>query len=455
MSNQIVDLTPNFSLLTGSSEANVFEVVGRDSKKEVTNDSSQKKYSEWEDNVIDIDSYEVIPYGKHNRLDRELQEAIFPNHLAPRALTKKGSLLFGEGPLLYKKVFKDGKYSRDYIEDPVVEEFLKANNYQESILSSIVDFYYTEGCYHKVLIGTSQRLGVSNGKAIIDYEELSNCRLARRKNAKSKEVTHVLVGDWANNEDGYKVYPLFDPTNPTAHKVSISYSKYKSFGLKYYALPDLYGSLPWIKRASAIPYILEALTNNSLNLKFHIKSPKKYWDDVEKMLKKNLKAGETYNPKLLKQHQDKIFKAITDVLSGVDNVGKFWHSQEIQEIIGGKTIVHGWTIEPIEQKTKDFVLSQLKIAEFAAFSTTAGIGLHNALLGVGADGKSDSGSEQVYAYINHKLTETIIPEMVILKTWNALINNLWPDKKLFLGFYFEIPTLQQETSEAQRLQNNT
>ncbi|ANW96744.1 hypothetical protein AXE80_10860 [Wenyingzhuangia fucanilytica] len=455
MENQVIDLTPSHSLITQGNNAGLFEVMSRENKQETTNDSSIKDYMSWSENTIDVDGFCVIPYGKDNALDKEIQEVVFGNNIAPRSLTKKVSLLFGQGAELYKTTRLKGKVIREYVEHTEIQKWLDQNDYKDIMLCSAVDFYYTEGCFFKVRISKNNRSnkGASITKIpTIEYLDLTKCRLAYKRGASDKKPTHVLVGDWNSSyTNKYVVYPLFDAKEPTKHKTSIYYSKFKSFGIDDYAIPDLLGTLPWIKRASAIPFILEALTNNSLNLKFHIKSPQKYWDSIEDQLKKKAELeNKPYNPKDLKDFKNKVFKEITDVLSGVDNVGKFWHSVKSIDANGVKVLTHDWEIVPIEQKTKDFVTAQLDISKHAAFSTTAGLGLHNALAGVGADGKSDSGSEQIYAYKNHILTETPLPEMVITKIWNIAIKHNWPEANLKVGFYHHMPEKEEDLTASNR-----
>jgi hypothetical protein len=71
----------------------------------------------------------------------------------------------------------------------------------------------------------------------------------------------------------YKVYPLFDFSNPFANPNSVLYSNMYSFCTDYYTVPDLYGSLEWLNRSTSVPLIFKALSKNSINLKYHIVSP--------------------------------------------------------------------------------------------------------------------------------------------------------------------------------------
>ncbi|WP_196890378.1 hypothetical protein [Aureivirga marina] len=419
-----------------------------------TSDSSVHNFSDWTRTKLKAGNFEVIPYGKDNKLDKQLQDTIFPNHLAPRILTKKAFLLWGTGPTLYKLTPEGKNIVREYVEDSKIEEWLYSFDIEKTLLNSITDYYYTESCFQKIIRKKGSRLGL-NTLPEIEHISFKKCRLAYRKSDKRKKATHVVVGDWENgNSNDFKVYPLFDPFSPDKYPISIAYNFQSTFGMDDYAMPDLYGSLASIKRSTSIPYIIEAYTKNSINIKYHITSPARFWEKKRDQLKKFYEAKkQVYKEKYLDELKSKILKTITDLLSDVDNVGKIWHSELIIETLGGKQIEHGWKITPIDQKIKEFVDAQLKIGTHFDFNTVAGLGLHSALANVGADGKSDSGSEQLYALKNHLLTETNIPEMIVCKTINQLIKYFFKTK-IKLGFYQSLPEREEDLSSENRIKNN-
>lgn len=441
----------NFHVEFADNKVHTFEITGRE---RTPNDSSSINYSDWTKRTVSIGDWEVIPFGPDNDLPLEIQETIFSNHLAPRVLTKKQMLLWGQGPMLYELKPDGKKFEKIPVIDQAIQDWLDEMDYEATLLDSIKDYYYTDGCFEKVFTDRGARIGAGTSIASIESESSIRCRLAFKKGSKLKVGTHVLVGDWSEGKaKTFDVYPLFDPKNIGVYPVSISYNKFTSFGVKHYTVPDLYGSAEWIKRSNAIPYIIKALTNNSLNIKWHITSPAKYWADKERILKENAaKENRIYKHQELEDLKTEILKKISDLLSGVDNVGKFWHNEKVIETLGATQIEHNWEIKPIEQKTKDYVDSQLKIAAHADRSTMAGLGLHAALANVGADGKSDSGSEQLYAHQIHQLTELDIPESIVTKTFNQVIKQKF-NKNLKLGFYHTSIQREEDKSSKERVIN--
>src|SRR5690606_8613440 len=125
--------------------------------------------------------------------------------------------------------------------------------------------------------------------ARLEHIQPNDARLATTKNSSSKKADTAIITDF-NFQDfrkafDYKAYPLFDYRQPFAHKRSVFYSNLYSFCTDYYTVPDLYGSLEWLRRSTAVPLIFKALSDNSLNVKYHVVSPAAFWDDKRENLK--------------------------------------------------------------------------------------------------------------------------------------------------------------------------
>jgi hypothetical protein len=115
--------------------------------------------------------------------------------------------------------------------------------------------------------------------------------------------------------------------------------------------------------------------------------------------------------------------------------------------------MENWEIIPIDQKVKDFIDSQISIANKADSATTSGLGLHPALSNIMVDGKLASGSEQLYALKLYLATEIDIPELIITKAVNAAIAANWPGKGLKLGFYHDIVKTEDSVTSSERVKN--
>lgn len=413
---------------------------------------------DWNNKHNFIGDYIVYPYGSNNDLPDIIKQVVQSNYIAPGIIKKKTQLLWGSGPMLYTDTITDGVYKRVLVEDSEILTWLESWDYQKYLLACVTDYHHIEGVFSKFHLSKGSRIGkpfISK----ISHLYSDRTRLGALRADKMRDVTHAIVTDWSFNTLNalmeYKVYPLFDFTKPFANANAVLYSNMYSFCTDYYTVPDLYGSLEWLNRSTAVPLIFKALSKNSINLKFHIVSPQKYWDNKANIMKENCSTrGIIYKDSMLLDFQKEFLEKIAVVLSGDENTGKYLHTIKEFTVDGSNLIEHGWDIKVIDQKVKDFVDSQIAISERADHALSAGIGLHSALGNVSESGKSDSGSEQLYALKNYLLTGIDIPEMIATKAINYAIRANFPNKKVKLGFYHLQPEKEQDISESKRIKNN-
>jgi len=412
----------------------------------------------WNEQYDLIGDYRVYPYGCNNDLPDIIKETVQENYMAPGIIKKKTQLLWGSGPMLYKEEFDEkGLPVRIWQTDDEIIDWLESWNYHEYIMKSITDFHHIEGVFTRFELTKGARIGAPKiAKLVHEYADRN--RLASLNNSKSKKPTHVVSSDCSFNASNlmtdYKVYKLFDYNNPFAEINSVLYSNMYSFCADYYTVPDLYGSLEWLRRSTSVPLIFKALSKNSINLKYHIVSPQAFWDKKESAIKENCtKAGVTYKDSMLQEYQRDFLDKISVVLAGDVNAGKYLHTTKTFTVEGVNLLEHGWEIKVIDQKIKDYVDSQIAISNRSDRALSTGVGLHSALGNVSEGGSSDSGSEQIYALKNYLQTGISIPEMITLKALNYAIKANWPDKKLKLGYFHMQPEKEQDVSPKNRIKN--
>ncbi len=412
---------------------------------------------DWNNKYNFIGDYVVYPYGSNNDLPDVIRKVVQSNYIAPGILKKKLQLLWGLGPKLYREKIENSVLSRDWQEDDEIQQWLDSWDSDKYVLQCATDFQHIEGVFSRFELTRGSRIGKPFISKVVHMFP-DRTRLGGLKQNLMREATHAIVTDWSFNTLNalmqYKVYPLFDFVNPFSNSNAVLYSNMYSFCTDYYTVPDLYGSLEWLNRSTAVPLIFKALSKNSINLKFHIVSPQKYWDNQENRIKENCTArGIDYKHSMLLEYQKEFLQKIALVLSGDANTGKYLHTTKEFTVDGTNLIEHGWEIKVIDQKIKDFVNAQIQISQRADHALSAGIGLHSALGNVSESGKSDSGSEQLYALKNYLLTGIDIPEMIVMKAINYAIKANFPNKNLKLGFYHVQPESEQDVTESQRVKN--
>jgi hypothetical protein len=413
---------------------------------------------DWNTQTNFIGDFLVYPYGANNDLPDIIKQTVQTNYIAPGILKKKTQLIWGMGPQLYTEKIEDGVLSRVWMEDDIIKAWLESWGYEDYLIKACTDYQHIEGVFTRYELSKGSRIGENFISKLIHMFP-DRARLATAKVSPSRDATHVITSEYSFNAmqavSDYKVYPKFDFLNPFANRNSVLYSNMYSFCTDYYTVPDLYGSLEWLNRSTAVPLIFKALSKNSINLKYHIVSPQAFWDKKQKEIEANCtKTGIIYSDKLLLDYQRAFLEKISVVLSGQENTGKYLHTSKSFTVEGTNLVEHGWEIKVIDQNIKDFVTAQIAISERADHALSAGLNLHSALGNVSESGKSDSGSEQLYALKTFLQTGIDIPEMIIMKAVNYALKANFGAKKLKLGFYHDkTDPKEQNITPSKRLIN--
>lgn len=456
-----VEYTEGGAIITGPEASFTYQVEDKIRDFDKYNKTTDNNLN-WNNQTNYVGDYILHPYGTDNDLPSVIKNVVQKNYIAPGLLRKKTNLLWGTGPSLYTEVIENNVRVRKLVSDPDIEAWLESWDHLTYLLTLCEDYQYLQGCLTKFEVKKSYNVAKMFFKRL-EAIQPDKCRLASVRStdplAPRAKATHAIINDWSfttvNSIANFKVYSLFDFTNPFAKPNSILYSNIYSFCSDYYSVPEIYGSLEWLNRSTAVPLIFKAMSKNSINLKFHIKSPQSYWDNKRKQLEDNCKgANKKYNEKMLIDYQTAFLKKVGEVLSGDENTGKYLHTVKTLHVDGINLTEYGWDIDVIDQKVKDFVDAQIKISQRADQALSAGIGLHSSLGNVSETGKSDSGSEQYYALIGYLNTGVDIPEMIIMKAINYAIKANWPEKKIKLGFAYNVVEKQQDIAPSERTHNN-
>ncbi len=396
-----------------------------------------------------IGTYDIVPCGDSNNLPMEMRDVFESNNLAEGVFKRQRGLLWGQGPALYTEEYLNGEKVRKYVDNTEITAWLESFDYEEQLAKAIVDYYHMEGHFAKLTPELSGRLTGKLRIASVKHVGYHKCRLEWTKF--DEPTKRIIVGDWQIPRVAtFKPYPVFSPVT-SKNAISIGFYNMYSFSRDRYGLPAHFGTIDWINRGSSIPRILESLSKNSLNVKWHIKSPQSYWmAKREELIRQCADNNENYKEAMLEDLKDQIFGKLAEVLSGETNVGKFFTSEKAVNELGNPD---EWDIEAIDQKVKEFVESQVIIAKQADSAITSGMGLHPSLSNIIVDGKLASGSEQLYALKLYLSTEIAIPEKIICKPFNQAIAINFPGQNLKLGFFHDVVKTEDQTTPQNRVKN--
>lgn len=412
---------------------------------------------EWDDLPLTVDNYKVFPFGDNNAMHRSIRKMLKQNPIGTRVLKKRLFLAWGSGPFLYKNKIVNGEITQEFLEDPEIEAWLKSFNYK-TYLRKVIDDYNKAG-YHtsKRITDRGARIGRAAKVARIEHIPAAESRLAQLLSKETEDPDLIIVGDWDHrHQKAWKVYPKVDEENFTDQAVAVHFASDYTYAVKHYPLPDILSVEPSMGMSSVIPILLKNFVANNLTIPWHIKIPQEYWDAKEKEMRTQAaEAGKTFKYQDFVQFKRNKKREIGKVLAGEINAGKYVTTESITKVLADRHLVTlGWEFQSIDQKVKDFVESMLAVQKVFDNSTSAGLGMHPALSNI-SNGTANSGSEQLYAYLNYINSEVQLPELIICDTINRAIEVNWPNSGIKLGFYRQTTKKQEEVTPENRVNNGS
>lgn len=404
--------------------------------------------------------YEIVPEGADNKFGYQLMQLLEDNNLGLGVLRRQRGLQFGQGLGLYKiEIDKDGRRRVKWLEDKKINEWLDSWDHEEYLINVLLDLVVKQEFFTKIYRNRAPRIGGVAKAAALEHVGFAECR--RQWPDSKGDYKFIFVGDWREGEpEQILKYPRFDPLK-SMNMQREAYMMHTAFyqpgrNNKSHIVPAYHGARKWMQRSNVAPDILKAQTDNGMNIKWHIISPQSYWDRKREVLQEQCKQkGVLFKEEMLESLKDEVLRGLSNVLSGLQNVGKFFHSEAVQTELGvGKTEVMKWEIIPVDMKVKDFTDTQIKISEHSQSATTSSMGLHPSLANILVDGKMSSGSEMLYAFKLFLATETKIIEKKALEPLNLMKRLYFPKVEGKFGFYHDIVKREEDLTSSDRTNAN-
>lgn len=394
----------------------------------------------------------VIPYGPDNDLPGYVERVLSKFYAGEGIMGKKVGLQWGEGPRLYREaVDENGKPFRQWELDPKITERLQGSGYRAEMLKCLVDLMHLEGYWVKIYRTRGSRIR-QPGIARIEHVPASRVRFVY--NGEGVAPVEAVVGRFPNPEaSNFKIYPIFDPANPTRHAVSLAYFSLYSYNKENYSYPRFVGAFEWLELAGTLAGILSAYNENSSAISMHIESPKSYWDAHEARIRDLCeKTKIPYSARMLEDFKDKAMEVFAENMSGHRNAGKFIQTERYWNDTAND--FEGWKVTPIDKKIKDYIDAQVAICKKAEAAATSGFGLDPALSNLILDTKLGSGSEKLYSLKVYNATETALPDMVLCEPWNTFINVNFSTSAIRVGLSRPIVDAEKNVSPTNRVKAN-
>lgn len=402
--------------------------------------------------------YNIVSDGADNKFGYQLAQLLEDSNLGLGVIRRQRGLQYGQGLALYTVKYMAGKQEVEWFWDDKIGKWLDGFDYEEYLLNVLLDLLIKQEFYTKLIRNREGRISGAGGMvATLEHVPAVECR--RQWPDDNGRVANIFVADWrSTSPDPIKRYPVFDPVKGMTQQAAMVWTNFYQYGRGKYdeMVPGYQGARKWIQRSNVSPDILKAQTDNGLHIKWHIISPQSYWDTKREVLMQQCKQkGEEYKEDMLEELKDQILTGLARVLSGVENVGKFFHSEAVRQELGiGKVELLKWEIIPIDMKVKEFTDSQIEISNRADSAITSSMGLHPSLSNIIINGKLASGSELLYAYKLFLATETKIVEKKALEVINMMKKLYFPTVPGKFGFYHDIVKREEDITTGERTVNN-
>ena len=432
---------------------------------------------------LGIQGYQVCMRGMNNMLIEEVTREIKHNRLLPRLYSKEIKMLYGHGPVCYRRVLHDNKLRREYVSVPEVSAWLDSwtdhglPSAEEFCKANIKNFYYFGDFFCKWRFSRGKRIGM--GLPVAGLENIDNkyCLLAtQRQDVVSalisyQDFTHVAVGKWIMGGNRWKIYPKFNFRDVADYQwAAVSHHREKSVD-EFYGVNETHqGARPYIQGSNKTAHYINSFLKNSLAAKIHIIVPNAWLQakrtQIQTLCRENQKRkaagteliryngldiGTEYSETVLIQYLRDELRKVGKYLSGEQNQGKAYSTVSFLDSQGHP---QEWKIEPVDLKYKEYIDALISYDKRTEEALLSSVGLDASISAVSKDGViSKSGSDAYYNYLIYIMSLTSEDE-ICTEPLNQALRLNFPDiyrQGIRIGFYREVPQRQEDVAPADRI----
>ena len=401
---------------------------------------------------MNVNGTPIIPFGRDNDLPGQVCRLLEKFYAGEGIMGKKVGLQWGEGPRLYRDAIgQDNILYRAWTSDPEIERELKASDWLTQMHRCLIDLCHLEGFWVKFTRSRGGRLG----RGRLSKVEHVPARMVRFVYAgENTPPTHAMLADWPQADPQTScIYPLFNPSDPLRHPVSLAYFNIYSYGHDHYSVPRFIGAFDWLELAGTLAPMLLTYNANASAISKHIESPQSYWDRARDHIQDVCRLeGRPYREEMLEEFKDEAMEKFAESMSGKNNAGKFLHTSQFWNDQANS--FEGWKIVSIDNKLKEYIEAQVEICRKSEAAATSGFGLDPSLSNLILDTKLGSGSEKLYALKVYNATETAVADMVLCKPFQYFIEANHPATDIKVGLYRTIVDAEKNVSPENRVKAN-
>lgn len=379
-------------------------------------------------------------WGSGNSWPTDVRQKIEKSTVAAPLIYKAVCSMFGSGVKYYFVEIDNGKIKKVFKEEADIELFFNTNYIDYIALERLMDFKYYNNIFQEFIFNTKFDQIVETSHLEAEY-----CRVSVQDEKTHRQKYVGMLGDWNNySKDKVAKIPLAYIKRDSVSEIKTLAQKEKKFAIhSMFPSPGrpIYGITPhhalfrndgWLAYSNKIPEVLNAMMDNSMRIKWHIKVPSDYWPKAFKGWEQ-LSQKEQTNKKIEKMTE------WNDFLSGTANAAKSFMS-EFAVDPATKKPMPGWEFVQLEDKTnldKEILSSQESDSHIARAlnidPSLAGLQPQGGKMGAG------SGSDKRVSFLNG-ISMSHAEELIILDFLYVVKKiNGWPSNVRF-AFQHDVPT---------------
>ena len=392
------------------------------------------------DGKSDLNTGDYYDWGENNDWPYIIRRKLEKSTSAYPLIFKAVSLIYGDGIQYYKEVKDGNKLDKSFESIPEIDDFFRENRINRFMLEQLMDYKFYGNAWSEFILAKKLEKITE-----IHHKEAEFCRIKRKE---SKDIAPTAIGYsglWLDlGSEAPKPIGLLNPRERNKEAIQKKFKATHKFayhtffpspGRAIYAMPShggLYRKDGWLDYANSVPEIMNAINQNQISIKYHIKIPYEYWTAM-------YKDWDAMTQKKREEAIDKKLKEMDEWLSGGKNAGKAFVSHFAVDPVSRKPIA-GWEIIAVDDKVKkgEYIPS----VQEADAQIARAIGLDSSLSFLQSQGNSmgaGSGSDKRIGFQNTvALTkaeqEVLFEPLYLIRDFNG-----W-DKDIKFSFKHQTPT---------------
>ncbi len=410
---KVKDIAPGISI--GMASGTVMEIVKKDVEPDSVSETS-------------LSSNPWAIWGKDNDYPQRTIDANMQQETSAGALLFKTMAHFGLGLYFYElDIDEKGEEIRKAVKfsklDPEIQRFWFENNLNNFSQGIIQDYEWWNFFYNQYIPNKSKNKIVG-----INWLRTRDVRSAKR-NADGVIENFYISDNWKKAQPQTNKLDVFDERDPFKSPNAVKKHQLVSIDKDYYPTAHWQSNFRWIEATRRIPRWILSNIINSVNIKYHVEIPEKYFLDLYPDKNYN-SAQEAMAAR--KTAEEDLKKQIDECLAGEDNAMKIFYTKFAVDQNG--QIIPGWKITAIPNELKDGAWLNAYATGAAAICTAHGV--DPGLTGIVSPSSLNvgSGSDLREKFNFHLQLRTVIPRQTTLEWWEIV--------KRVNGWYKSYPDLQ-------------